>query len=119
MLGLAIAGCDEEEPRQVPADAPSVVVVMTDDQRTDELTVMPRVRRLLARRGTTFTRSFATFPLCCPSRATFLTGQYAHNHGVLDNRPEAGEGSTPWTTRRRCRCGWSGRATRRPTWAST
>ncbi|MEA2479604.1 MAG: N-acetylglucosamine-6-sulfatase, partial [Thermoleophilaceae bacterium] len=46
---------------------------------------MPNVRRLLARRGTTFTNAVDSFPLCCPSRATFITGQYAHNHGVIGN----------------------------------
>jgi N-acetylglucosamine-6-sulfatase len=70
--------------------APNVVVVMTDDQDVPSLRTMPRVQRLLAERGTTFTRAFATFPLCCPSRATFLTGQYAHNHGVRDNLPPRG-----------------------------
>ena len=63
---------------------------MTDDQRVDEMAVLPAVRRLIVRPGAWFTRSFASFPLCCPSRATFLTGQYAHNHGVLDNRPPRG-----------------------------
>jgi arylsulfatase A-like enzyme len=51
---------------------------------------MPRTRELLAERGTTFANSFASYPLCCPSRATLLTGQYAHNSGVLGNRPPQG-----------------------------
>jgi N-acetylglucosamine-6-sulfatase len=68
----------------------NVVVLMTDDQTVDSLRVMPRTRALLADRGTTFTRTFATYPLCCPSRATYLTGQYPHNHGVLGNRPPTG-----------------------------
>ena len=63
---------------------------MTDDQTVESLRVMPNVERLLVRRGTSFTNSFASFPLCCPSRATFLTGQYAHNHGVLSNTPPSG-----------------------------
>src|SRR3712207_6339468 len=63
---------------------------MTDDQTVESLRVMPGVRRTLAARGTTFSRSFVSFPLCCPSRATFLTGQYAHNHGVVGNRPPTG-----------------------------
>ena len=46
---------------------------------------MPNVRRLLAAQGTTFADAVDSFPLCCPSRATFITGQYAHNHGVAGN----------------------------------
>jgi len=65
--------------------APNVVVVMTDDQALDTMAAMPRTRRLIGSRGTTFERAFVSFPLCCPSRATFLTGQYAHNHGVRNN----------------------------------
>jgi arylsulfatase A-like enzyme len=68
---------------------PNVVIVMTDDQEVESLEVMPTVKRL-ARKGMTFKNAFASYPLCCPSRATFQTGQYAHNHGVLDNRPPAG-----------------------------
>ena len=51
---------------------------------------MPRTRRLLGDQGTTFARNFVSYPLCCPSRATLLTGQYAHNSGVLGNRPPQG-----------------------------
>ena len=64
---------------------PNVVVFMTDDQTVRQVQYMPNVQRLIAEQGTSFTRFFATFPLCCPSRATMLTGQYAHNHGVLHN----------------------------------
>jgi N-acetylglucosamine-6-sulfatase len=64
---------------------PNVVVFMTDDQTASSVSAMPNVQRLIARQGATFDNSFASFPLCCPSRATFLTGQYAHNHGVFDN----------------------------------
>jgi N-acetylglucosamine-6-sulfatase len=69
---------------------PNVLVLMTDDQTLESLRVMTNVRELLAERGTTFTRSFVSFSLCCPSRATLFTGQYAHNHGVLGNRPPLG-----------------------------
>jgi N-acetylglucosamine-6-sulfatase len=92
--GIAIGGCDEEpeggERPTAGAARPNVVVVLTDDQDARSLRVMPSVRRLLVRRGTTFTGHHASFPLCCPSRATLLTGQYAHNHGVLDNGPPLG-----------------------------
>ncbi len=63
---------------------------MTDDQRTDDLAVMPTVKRLLAKQGTTFPNNFATYPLCCPSRTTFMTGEYAHNHGILTNDAPSG-----------------------------
>ena len=68
---------------------PNVVVVMTDDQ-DNTLRGMDSVSSLLSARGTTFANSYTSYPLCCPSRATFLTGQYAHNHGVLSSdSPEA------------------------------
>src|SRR5262245_9235995 len=63
---------------------------MTDDQTVESMGVMPNVKRLLADKGATFENSFVSFSLCCPSRATFLTGQYAHNHGVLSNKAPYG-----------------------------
>jgi N-acetylglucosamine-6-sulfatase len=71
-----------------PVDAsaqPNVVVLMTDDQTAESMRVMPRTRELIGAEGVTFTNSFVSYPRCCPSRATFFTGQYAHNHGVLSN----------------------------------
>jgi N-acetylglucosamine-6-sulfatase len=69
-----------------PAAArPNVVVLMTDDQTQASLPYMSQVNGLLRAQGTTFEQSFSSFPLCCPSRSTHLTGQYAHNHGVLHN----------------------------------
>ena len=61
---------------------PNVIVVMTDDQDAS-MAGLPTVERLVGSRGTTFSNSYVSFPLCCPSRATFLTGQYSHNHGVF------------------------------------
>jgi hypothetical protein len=92
LLGLTLAGgCGQGGSAQPePDQRPNVVVLMTDDQTLESMRVMPGVRRMLAERGTTFSRSFVSFPLCCPSRATFMTGQYAHNHGVLGNRPPTG-----------------------------
>ena len=67
------------------AAQPNVVVLMTDDQTAASLPSMPQVNGLLGAGGTQFDQAFASFPLCCPSRTTHLTGQYAHNHGVLHN----------------------------------
>ena len=68
----------------------NVVVIMTDDQTAASLAGMGNVNTLLAGEGTKFDQAIDSFPLCCPSRATNLTGQYAHNHGVLHNNPPFG-----------------------------
>ena len=68
-----------------PAFRPNVVMIMTDDQTVESMRVMPNVKALLADQGVTFDNSFVSYSLCCPSRATYLTGQYAHNHGVMGN----------------------------------
>ncbi len=68
---------------------PNIIVVMTDDQSVGELSerAMPATMRRIAGEGTAFTRSFVSSPLCCPSRAGYITGQYPHNNGVFDNEP--------------------------------
>jgi arylsulfatase A-like enzyme len=88
----------EEESPPLPATSggiparPNIIVVMTDDQtqREMETPAMAQVRRLIVEKGTTFANSFVNLSQCCPSRATFLTGQYATNSGVRDNEPPAG-----------------------------
>jgi arylsulfatase A-like enzyme len=72
------------------AEQPNLVVVMTDDQTVAELAAMPRTRRLIGAKGVRFDRSYVSYPVCCPSRATYLTGQYAHNHGVMGLYPPTG-----------------------------
>ncbi len=71
-------------------DAPNLVVLMTDDMRDDDLRFMPNVQRLFGGQGVRFTNSFSPLPLCCPARASFLSGQYAHNHGVWSHLPPYG-----------------------------
>ena len=66
-------------------ERPNLVVIMTDDQEAATLRYMPKTRELIGRDGVEFTDAQTSFPLCCPSRASFLTGQYAHNHGVTTN----------------------------------
>jgi N-acetylglucosamine-6-sulfatase len=65
---------------------PNVILIDTDDMNVTDLFVMRNTLALLGARGTTFRNSYVSYPLCCPSRATQLTGQYAHNHGVLTDQ---------------------------------
>jgi N-acetylglucosamine-6-sulfatase len=67
---------------------PNVVVVVTDDQTLASYNdaTMPFVSGFMEEQGTTFTNAIATSPNCCPSRASIITGQYPHSHGVLSNR---------------------------------
>lgn len=64
---------------------PNVIVVLTDDMRTDDLDFMPAVRTLISSRGMEFTDAISPHPLCCPARAELVTGQYAQNNGVRHN----------------------------------
>ena len=80
LLALApSAAAQEEEP-------PNLLIVMSDDQPAQgTMSVMPETRRRIGRQGVTFSEAHATTPKCCPSRASFFTGRYAHNHGVISN----------------------------------
>lgn len=61
----------------------NVLVILTDDQRADGWQhVMRSTMKWFGDRGRWFPNAFATTPLCCPSRASIFTGQYAHNHGI-------------------------------------
>jgi N-acetylglucosamine-6-sulfatase len=82
------------------AERPSFVVIQTDDQTLDQLyaafgqpklQAMPNTLNLIAKRGETFNRYYVSYPLCCPSRVSLLTGRYAHNNGVKGNiQPNGG-----------------------------
>jgi arylsulfatase A-like enzyme len=59
------------------------VLITVDEMMAPDLAFMPRTRRLLVRRGTTFTQGLASTSICVPARASQLTGQYPHNHGAV------------------------------------
>ncbi|MEX0756034.1 MAG: sulfatase [Actinomycetota bacterium] len=72
-------------------DAPNIVVILTDDQRADQIREMDALLSEVGDRGATFPRAFVGNPLCCPARASILTGTYSHTNGVWTN----GEGTDP------------------------
>lgn len=74
---------------------PNFVIVQTDDMTVDDLKVMPAVRALIGGAGATFNQMLTPFALCCPSRASLMTGCYPHNTKVNANFPPNG-GFVPW-----------------------
>ena len=93
ILMLAPGSPAEERARASTAptaiEKPNILLVVADDQPLRTMETMPLTRRWLKRSGVKYTNAYATTPVCCPSRATLLTGQYAHNHQVTTNGPEA------------------------------
>jgi N-acetylglucosamine-6-sulfatase len=91
VTAVAVGSSAHPDATRAAASArPSFVVIMTDDQTYQDMAAMPQTRHLIGDAGVTFTRSYVSYPLCCPSRATYLTGQYNHNNGVRSNSPPSG-----------------------------
>lgn len=77
------------------ATRPNFVVIQTDDQPLQQFTgtwigmngrqrpIMPNTLKLVRNKGVDFRQYVTPFPLCAPSRASLLSGQYAQNHGVV------------------------------------
>lgn len=93
MLGFvatAIPAVEEQPVRAqealTTAESPSIVLILTDDQRADTMRYMPIVRRVIGQRGITFSNAYVPNPVCCPSRTSILTGTYSHTTGVYTNR---------------------------------
>ena len=89
LVVLAAGRARGEALAAAPSGPQNVVLIVADDMRYDSAWVMPTLGRL-AERGVSFSRAYATTPLCCPSRASILTGRYARHHGVLSNNPPNG-----------------------------
>jgi arylsulfatase A-like enzyme len=83
-LCWAAAG-GEHASAQESSVKPNFVFILADDMRKDDLKYMPRTQALLGDTGMQFQSAFVSTPLCCPSRATILRGQYAHNSEVWNN----------------------------------
>src|SRR4051794_11618039 len=88
--GLALAGSARPGPAIAAArhNPPNIVLIQADDQTFGQFTrrVMPKTNRYLIRHGTEFENYMVTTAECCPSRASLITGQYAHNNGVTSNQ---------------------------------
>ncbi len=90
-VALACLAACQSAPDDEQERPPNIVVVLVDDLRWDDLGIeghpfaeTPAIDRM-AREGVRFANAFAATPLCSPSRASILTGQYAHRHGIVDN----------------------------------
>ncbi len=95
-LALGAATTDGGAHTRAPgvAQRPSIVLILTDDQPAQTLWAMPRTKRLLAAHGVRFTSLYDSVSLCCPARATLLTGRYAHSTSVYANAPPSGGAAT-------------------------
>ena len=87
VAALALRPAESGAADRGAAERPNILLLMTDDQSTGMFSkaTMPKTTKEVAKSGTIFSQAIATTPTCCPSRASFITGQYAHNHGVLEN----------------------------------
>ena len=90
VLLLCVASMNLAQPAPQQS-RPNIIFILVDDLRWDELGITghpfiktPHIDRI-GSEGTLFRNAFMTTPLCSPSRASFLTGQYAHTHGITDN----------------------------------
>lgn len=91
-LLLALPSAGAQRPSSSTSNTrPNIVFILIDDLRWDELGIAghpfiktPNIDRI-GKEGAMFRNAFMTTPLCSPSRASFLTGQYAHTHGITDN----------------------------------
>jgi arylsulfatase A-like enzyme len=100
LVALLVMGVLPHHLQGQTADSPNIVFILVDDHRWDALSILnhpmvqtPNLDRL-CQEGVRFENAFVTTSLCSPSRASFLTGQYARTHGVQNNL-------TPWNNTNR------------------
>ena len=98
LAALAAApGTDSADAQRRAQVRPNIIVIQTDDQAWGPFfatfvdpngiryRVMPRLLDEIRKGGILFNRYYSTYPTCCPSRVTLLTGRYSHSHGVISN----------------------------------
>ena len=85
VVGVSVAHCHGPATATAAATRqgpPNIVVLMTDDETVEDMAVMPRTRALLGQGGVTFAHNYVSYPVCCPSRATFFSGQTSASRGM-------------------------------------
>ncbi|XP_017752451.1 PREDICTED: N-acetylglucosamine-6-sulfatase-like [Eufriesea mexicana] len=78
--------------------AENIVLIVADDLDIflDGMTPMKKTLDLIGSKGVTFSNCFVASPICCPNRASILTGRYQHNHLVVNNSVSGGCNSIQW-----------------------
>jgi len=89
LLGFAPAQ-EEANAQSSTTEQPNIVFVLADDLDYASTQKMPEINSLLAEQGASFEEAFVSYPICCPARATILTGLYSHNHDVRGNKRPVG-----------------------------
>jgi arylsulfatase A-like enzyme len=69
---------------------PNIIFLLVDDLDVETVSMMPQMQTLMVEQGLSFSNFFVNVAVCCPSRASILRGQYAHNHHILTNWPPGG-----------------------------
>lgn len=89
---LALVAATPGPERSTARTQPNIVAILTDDLdlMLDTIDYMPNLQALLADQGMTFSQAMVPVPVCCPARASLLTGQLVHNHHVYANVPPIG-----------------------------
>ena len=96
LAAFLVAGCSgvggavQEEEAEDFAERPNIIFVLADDLDYAFARQMPEIGSLLQDEGASFENASVSYPICCPSRATMLTGEYAHNHNVKGNKRPVG-----------------------------
>ena len=98
LMSLVLSSCGAQDSASqavvLPMEnRPNILFILTDDldSRLGTINYMQNVQDLIVSHGTSLENYFVTSPVCCPSRATTLRGQYTHNHGVYNNyAPDGG-----------------------------
>jgi N-acetylglucosamine-6-sulfatase len=82
IIGVGLPPAQSERSLAQARERPNILFILTDDLDARSIRYMPNLQGKLVEKGTTFENGILTLPICCPSRATILRGQYAHNHRI-------------------------------------